>query len=139
MEGPAPLGSAALDDPPDNDLVPLVPHGGAKRLIVLGDLDHSGVSGHTPSVPGGTITLTPRLILGPHLCQTLLPGQAALQAGKLVVRVEEALELDLVEQIQDLGGLGEMTLLQREHALKKTNGQFIYLMTSWETSYDKMN
>ena len=48
-----------------------------------------------------------------------------MQAGKLVVRVEEALELDLVEQIQDLGGLGEVTLLQREHALKKTNGQFI--------------
>ena len=62
-----------------------------------------------------------------------------MQAGKLVVRVEEALELDLVEQVQDLGGLGEVTLLQREHALKKTNGQFIFLVTSWETLYDKMN
>ena len=67
VEGSAPLGSAALDDSPDNDLVPLVPHGGAKRLIVLGDLDHSGVSGHTPSVPGGTITLSPRLVLGPGI------------------------------------------------------------------------
>ena len=67
VEGTTTLSSAALDDPPDNHLVPLVPHGGAKRLIVLGDLDHPGVSGHTPSVPGGTITLAPRLVLGPGI------------------------------------------------------------------------
>ena len=72
VEGTTTLSSAALDDPPDNHLVPLVPHGGAKRLVVLGDLDHSGVSGHTPSVPGGTIALTPRLVLGPGIVRGCL-------------------------------------------------------------------
>ena len=57
-------------------------------------------------------------VLGPHLGKALLPGQAALQPGQLVVRVEEALELDLVQDVQDLSGLGQVTLLKRNHALK---------------------
>ena len=96
VESPAPLGGAALDDSPDDHLVPLVPHGSAQRLIVLGDLDHPSIGGHAPAAPGSPVTLAPRLVLGPHLGQALLPGEATLQTCQLVVRVEQALELDLV-------------------------------------------
>ena len=106
VESPAPLGGAALDDSPDDHLVPLIPHGGAQRLIVLGDLDHPGVSGHAPANTWGPIPLPPRLVFRPHLSEALLPGEAALQTGQLVMGVEQALELNLVEEIQDLCRLG---------------------------------
>ena len=111
VESPAPLGGAALDDSPDDHLVPLIPHGGAQRLIVLGDLDHPGVGDGLQGLLGG-------LVLGPHLGKALGPGQSSLQLGQLVVGVEQSFELNLVENVQYLRALGEVTLLQGNHALK---------------------
>ena len=43
---------------------------------------------------------------------------AHLSLGQLVVREEEAFELDPVQDVQDLGGFWQWTRLQRLHALK---------------------
>ena len=51
--------------------------------------------------------------------------ESHLQLGQLVVRVEQALELDLVEDVQDLGSLGQVAALQGQHALQ-TQGNDVH-------------
>ena len=96
MEGPAPLGRSALHYPTNDDFVPLVPDGGAQRLVVLGDLDN-------PRVGDGLGRLLASFVLRPHLSKALFPGQTSLELGKFIMGVEETLELNLVQDVQDLG------------------------------------